>query len=153
MLALFEPSVRENRSEFETEFDFDSQPLLENRGRLDRWVLSRLRSKPYMTRASIDFVDRVDRMAPVQLIPIDDDFRLLSEQATDVDGVEISKSNIVIQHGELFPHPDVVLVFQLHDGSRVPARVRFTWTRFRGPGKYQSGGKFVVGPLMKGVGD
>lgn len=153
MLALFEPSVRQTRSEFETESDFDSRPPLENRGRLHRWVLSRLRSKPYMTRVSIDFVDRVDRTAPVQLIPIDDEFQLLSEQATYADAIEISKSNIVIQHRELFPHPDAVLVFQLHDGSRVPARVRFTWTRFRGPGKYQSGGKFVVGPLRKGVGD
>ncbi len=153
MIALFEPSVRRTRSEFETESNFDSEPPLESRGQLHRWVLSRLRSKPYMTRVSIDCAGRVDLTAPVRLIPIDDEFQLLSKQVTDVDGLEISKSNIVIEHRELFRHPDAVLVLQLHDGSRVPVRVRFTWTRFRGPGKYQSGGKFVVGPLEKGVGN
>lgn len=153
MIAFFEPSVRQSHSEFDAEFDSesntDSQPLFEDREQLRDWVLNRLRSKPFMTRVTFDSAGRVDLTLPVQLIPIDSEFRLLSEQVVDVDVMELNKSNIVIEHRELLRHPDAVLVLRLRDGSLIPARVRFTWTRFRGPERYQSGGRFVVGPLAK----
>lgn len=149
MLALFEPSVRPMRGEFETESHFDSQHVFDDPEQLRYWLLSQLRRKPHAVRQEFHHSGRVDLSAPIRLIPIDRDFRLLPEQMAEVDAQELNNSNIVIQHCELLEHPEAVLVMPLRDGRLVPIRTRLTWTRFRGPGCYQSGGRFVVGPLAE----
>ena len=149
MICFNEPSVGRLSSEFDATPSPNFATSDQTEEQLQQWVLSRLRSKPYTTRVQFDLAGRADLTVPVQLLEIDGDSHRLSEQPIDVEVMDLNPSRLVIRHRELIRQREAVVILQLRDGHRVPARVQFTWTRFLGPGTYHSSGRFVVGPLSR----
>jgi len=95
-----------------------------------------------------EFIDRrAERRYPypylVRLIPLDDDGKVLHNEAIVAVGKHLSDRGIGFYHPQPLPHRQMIVSLEASDGSASTFVVNLGWCRFTRQGWYESGGKFL----------
>src|SRR5206468_3875762 len=87
--------------------------------------------------------DRYPICFKLQLMPIDEDGRLLHEEITDVVGKDLSTMGIGFSHQTPLHRHRVILALNHSEVGQLAVETKICWARLSPVGLYESGGQFI----------